>query len=115
MVMLFTACTKQQVAPPPAVDESQWLNQDRGVVAFSDFNCDYYVVQTMNGYAVLRSWSGTPPFQGSTLYGDFSGWGVKTFYNRSGGYLIRAEVRRNWLSYFEAIDELNYRCSGQWP
>lgn len=76
----------------------------------SAIDCAYYVVETYNGYAVLKSWDGTTPYEGSVMYGNFSNYGINTFYNRSEGYLSRADVREYWLSYYDAMDEMDYQC-----
>jgi hypothetical protein len=114
VMLLLVSCAKQEIVQPP-IDETPWLTQDRALVVFSNFNCDYFAVQTQQGYSVMRSWGGRAPFEGSVLYGDFSRWGVRTFYNRSGGYLMRADVQEYWLSYFAAMDEIQFRCNNQWP
>ena len=111
LLVLFGSCRKDFNSPGPVVDESQWLNKERAVVVSSDINCPYYVVEGYGGYSVLKSWDGTVPFEGSVMYGDFSNWGVKTFYNRSERYLARADVREYWLSYYDALDEMDYQCS----
>jgi hypothetical protein len=111
LVLLVASCSKEDATPLPPVDESQWLKQERAFVVEGGFGCDYYLVQTNRGYSLLRNWGGFTPAPGSILYGDFSSWGVKTFYNRSGGYLLRADVQNFWMSYFQAYDELNFSCS----
>lgn len=110
ITLILTSCRKDTYYQP--IDEGQWLNQERAVVVYSDNFCDYYVVQTYSGYAVLRSW-GTTPYRGSVMYGNFSSWGVGTFYNRTEGYLARADVRENRLSYWAAMDELDWYCDTQ--
>lgn len=109
LLLLFVSCRKQDMVRPP-VDESQWLRKERAYVVSSDISCSYFVVETMRGYAVIRMWGGTPPFQGSVLYGDFSYFGVGTFYNRSEGYLFSADVRDWGLTYFAAMDDMDYYC-----
>jgi len=110
LLLLFSSCRKDVGVAPP-IDEAEWMYQERAVVVFSDPSCDYFVVQASNGYSLLKSWDGYLPFEGSVLYGDFSSWGVKRFYNRSEQYLINADVREYWLSYFDATDEMDYQCS----
>jgi hypothetical protein len=105
----LASCSKTDVTIPP-VDESVWLSKERGIVVASDFNCDYFVVQTNRGYTVLRNWGGISPFSGSTIYGDLSSWGVKTLYNRSEGRLINADVRDYWMGYFQAMDQVQWGC-----
>jgi hypothetical protein len=111
LFFIATACTRQYVEPTQPVDEAYWLSQERGVVAESDLGCDYFVIETRDGYTVARSWGGYAPLRGSVVYGNLSQYGVHTFYNRSEGYLIQADVREYWLSYWGALDELNYSCS----
>ena len=112
LLLLLASCRKEIIdRPGPVIDESQWLNQERAVVVASDINCPYYVVEAYGGYSVLKSWDGSIPYEGSVMYGDFSTWGVKTFYNRSERYLAHADVREYWLSYYDALDEMDYQCS----
>ncbi len=111
LLFIAAGCSKQELVGPP-VDPTPWLSKERGIVVGSDFSCDYFVVETVRGYSVLRSWGGSPPFSGSVLYGDFSNWGVKTIYNRSGGYLLNADVRDYWMPYFQAMDQVQQLCSG---
>ena len=106
--LLFTSCRKERY--PVYIDESYWLAQERGVVVYSDSHCDYYVVETYDGYSVLRAWGGYVPYQGDVMYGDFSHWGVRDFYNRSAGILTQADVKDYWLTYFQAQDEIDFYC-----
>jgi hypothetical protein len=110
LVLLLTSCRKDIVAGQP-IDEGDWIYQERGVVVASDYVCPYFVVEAEYGYSVLKSWDGAIPYQGSVIYGDFSSWGVKRFYNRSERYLIDADVREYGLSYFDAVDEMDYQCN----
>ncbi len=113
LTLLFASCRKD-IAGPVYIDESQWLHQERAVVVYSDFSCPYFVVEAYGGYSVLRSWGGATPYQGSVMYGNFSGYGVQTFYNRSEGYLMQADVKDYWLSYYAAMDELQWACESQY-
>jgi hypothetical protein len=109
VTFFLASCSKGDVVMPP-VNESEWLNKERGIVVASDFSCDFFVVQTNRGYTVLRNWGGISPFSGSTIYGDLSSWGVKTLYNRSEGRLINADVRDYRMGYFQAMDQLQWSC-----
>lgn len=110
-ILILAISCRKDVTPLPPVDESVWLQKERGVVVASDFNCDYFVVETQRGYSVMRNWGGFAPFRGTILYGDLSSWGLKTVYNRSEGYLMNADVRDYWMSYFQALDQMEYSCS----
>ena len=76
----------------------------------SDPSCQYFVVETVYGYTVLRSFSGYKPYEGSIVYGNFSNIGTRDYYNRSSGSLFTAEVKEYWLTYFEAQDAIDYYC-----
>jgi hypothetical protein len=111
LLFLLGSCRREDVRPGEQIDESYWLNQERGVVAYSDYTCDYFIIETYNGFTVMRSWGGFTPLRGSVLYGSFSRIGNRTFYNRSEGYLVQGDVRDYWLSYYEAIDQMDWYCS----
>ncbi len=109
VLFLFASCRKESVPPAP-IDESVWIDQPRGIVVESaGFGCNYFIVQNSWGYSVMQS-LGSPPFAGSVIYGQHTSWGYKTFYNRSGGYLFRADVVDYGLSYFSALDQLAWYC-----
>lgn len=109
LLMLLASCTKGNLDLPP-VDESVWLQQERGVVVFADFSCPFYVVETRRGFTLMRTWGGPTPFEGSIMYGDFSRWGVRDFYNRSERRIVRADVRDYWLGYWQALDAIDWNC-----
>ena len=111
LALFAASCTRQDIGPRPPIDEAYWLNQERGVVVYSSFNCDFYVVETSFGFSVLQSWGGFTPLRGSVLYGNLSRYGVQTLYNRSEGYLVQANVRDYWLSYWEALDQADFECA----
>jgi len=90
-------------------DEDYWLSKERGEVVYSDSFCPYFVVETFNGYTVVRSSSGFTPYEGSVIYGCLSRFGYRDLYNWSDGTVIRGEVTDYWLTYGEAqylIDNL---------
>jgi len=101
---VFTSCVKQ--AP---FDDSYWLSKEKGEVVYSSPSCAYFLVETYNGYAVVRAVSGRP-YEGDIVYGDFSQYGVVDVYDRSRGTIISADVRDYWLTYYGAQDAINYYC-----
>jgi hypothetical protein len=105
--ILFTGCYKQQDI---GFNEDYWLSKERGEVVYSDSYCNYYVVQTGNGYTILRSYGGYKPYEGSIVYGDFSYGGTHDVYNRSSGVVFTGTVTEYWLTYFEAQDAIDYYC-----
>lgn len=91
-------------------EENYWLSKERGEVVYSDPYCNYYVVETFNGYTIIRSYGGYKPFEGSIVYGNFSNMGTRDMYNRSSGYVFTGTVTDYWLTYIEAQDALDYYC-----
>ena len=106
LVVFFTGCVKDR----GYIDESYWLSKERGEVVYSDSYCQYYIVETAYGYTVLRAFSGYKPYEGTVVYGNFSNYGTRDFYNRSNGIVFTAEVQDYWLTYFEAQDAVDYYC-----
>ncbi len=92
------------------INENYWLSKERGQVVYSDSYCNYYVVETNNGYTIIRAYGGYKPYETSIVYGDLSYSGTKDFYNRSAGTVFTGTVTDYWLSYTEAQDALNYYC-----
>ena len=91
-------------------DERYWLSKERGEVVYSDSYCSYYVVETYNGYTVMRAHGGYKPSEGSIIYGDLSYAGTRDFYNRSSQFVFSGTVTDYWLTYAEAQDALDYYC-----
>lgn len=104
IAVIFTSCVKQV-----PFDEGYWLSKERGEVVYSSSTCPYYLVQTPSGYTVIRSVS-TRPFEGDVVYGDFSYYGVKDIYDRTGAIIITGDVKEYWLTYTGAQDALNFYC-----
>jgi hypothetical protein len=104
VAFVFTSCVKQ--AP---FDDSYWLSKERGQVIYSSPSCAYYIVETYNGYDVVRAVN-TRPYEGDIVYGDFSQYGIVDVYDYSQGRIMTADVRDYWLTYYGAQDALNYYC-----
>lgn len=92
------------------INENYWLSKERGKVVYSDSYCNYYVVETNNGYTIIRMYGGYKPYEGSIVYGDLSFLGTHEIYNRSAGITFNGTVTDYWLSYNEAQDALDYYC-----
>jgi hypothetical protein len=108
-LLFLSACRKTDLQPLP-IDESQWLQKERGIVVFSDIDCDYIVIETANGYTVAENWS-FRSFPGDVLYGDFSYYGVRSIYNRSRRSLMTVNINDYWLSYYSAQSRISWYCS----
>lgn len=91
-------------------NENYWLSKEQGQVVYSDAYCNYYVVQTYNGFNVIRSYGGYKPFEGDIVYGNFSSAGTRDLYNYSSRLVFTGTVTDYWLTYDGAQDALDYYC-----
>lgn len=107
-VILLSSCRKADVIV--GNDESYWLNQEEGEVVYSNPSCNYWVVETYNGYTVMHSNTGSMPYEGDLVYGNFSSRGSRNIYNYSGRFVFGGTVVEYWLSYNQALDALDYYC-----
>lgn len=106
--LFLAGCTKRGYDNGKDVD--YWMKKEYGVVAYSDNYCPYYVIETYNGYTIVRG-DGYRPYEGDEIYGDLSLRGYRTFYDYTDNSFVRGEVTDYWLSYSEAqylIDNLCY-------
>ena len=107
IVLMFAACTKQTYID---TGDSYWLSQERGEVVYSSSTCDVYVVSTNNGYTIIHSRDGYRPFENTVLYGNFSNYGTRDFYDPQNGVLVSGEVIDYWLTYDAAQNEVDNYC-----
>lgn len=106
-VVFFSGCVKNQLSDN---NENYWLSQEKGEVIYSDSYCNYYVVETYNGFNIIRAYGNYKPFEGAIIYGNFSNNGTRDFYNYSTGAVFTGTITDYWLDYYEAQDALDYYC-----
>jgi hypothetical protein len=107
-IVLLSSCAKNDVIATN--NESYWLNQEEGEVVYSDPSCNYWVVETYNGYTVIQSSYANKPYEGDLIYGNLSNRGTRDFYNFQGKFVFTGTAIEYWLSYNEALDVLDYYC-----
>ena len=106
-IVLLSSCRKDDVI---VNNEGYWLSKEEGEVVYSDINCSYYVVETYNGYNIIRTYGGYRPYEGELVYGNFSSAGTRDMYNYTDRTVFTGTVTDYWLSYNEAMDALDYYC-----
>lgn len=109
-ILVLAGCSKRSYNNG-GDDRSYWLSQENGVVVYSDSYCPYYVLETYNGYTIVRATGGATPYEGDEIYGNLSNRGYRDLYNYSDDAIIRGEITDYWLSYADAqylIDNLCY-------
>lgn len=105
--LYLSSCAKNDV---PRNDENYWLSKEQGEVVYSDSYCSYFVVETLNGFTIIRASGSYKPYEGSVVYGNFSNQGTREMYNYSNGVVFTGTITDYWLSYGEAQDALDYYC-----
>ncbi len=106
--ILLISCRKTDVIATN--NENYWLNQEEGEVVYSDPTCNYWVVETYNGYTVIQSSSFNKPYEGDLIYGNLSSRGTRDMYNFQGKFVFTGTAIEYWLSYSQALDVLDYYC-----
>lgn len=107
VVLFLSSCVKNSV---PSNNENYWLSKEQGEVVYSDSYCNYFIVETLSGFTIIRASGSYKPYEGSIVYGNFSNQGTRDMYNYSNGVVFTGTVTDYWLSYVEAQDALDYYC-----
>jgi hypothetical protein len=82
----------------------------KGVVTHRVSSCDYFVVQTANGYALLEWYGGNDPDKGDVLVGDFEAYGMKDVFNITSDDELRVWVEEYWLPRSRVLEKLVDKC-----
>ena len=88
----------------------QFASAAKGVVVYKKYSCDYYIVETTMGFALLEWNGGNDPDIGHTIVGDFESYGMKTLYNLTMHAETRAWVEDYFMSKNSVIREYYDRC-----
>lgn len=82
----------------------------KGEVVYRNSGCDYFVVETFAGYALLEWYGGNDPSEGDTLVGDFESFGSKDIFNLSADEELRVWVQDYWMSKEDALESFYQEC-----
>ena|SRR5947209_1315133 len=81
-----------------------------GTVTYRIGSCDYFVVQSSTGYAVLEWYGGYDPDKGDSVVGGFTSYGMKTVYDTTADEEIKVWVEDYYLSRPKALEILTEHC-----
>ncbi|MBW3470450.1 hypothetical protein [Arthrospiribacter ruber] len=82
----------------------------KGKVVFRISGCDYFIVETNIGYALLEWYGGNDPDKDDIIIGDFESYGMKDIYNNTTDSELRVWVEDYWLSWEDALEKLYENC-----
>ena len=57
--VFLTSCIRETIYEN---NDNYWLSKEMGEVVYSDPYCNYYVVETFNGYNIVRTYGGYKPY-----------------------------------------------------
>ena len=82
----------------------------KGEVVYKKSGCDYFIVETNMGYALLEWYGGNYPDKGDVIVGNFESYGFKNVYNLTAGSELRVWVEDYWLSKEDALEQYFENC-----
>lgn len=82
----------------------------KGEVVYKKSGCDYFIVETNMGYALLEWYGGSEPEEGDIIVGDFESYGFKDIYNLTTDSELRVWVEDYWLSKEDVLEQYFEYC-----
>ena len=82
----------------------------KGTVVTTIRGCDYYVVSSPLGYAILEWYGGVVPTKGDTIVGDFESYGLKDVYDVTKDAETTVWVEDFFLSSGRAVEKILDKC-----
>ncbi|RIH88971.1 hypothetical protein [Calidithermus roseus] len=85
----------------------------RGIVVYpTRLGCDYFIVSTPSGYALLQLWSLTvyKPKTGDEVVGEFETYGFREVINLTQEVTYRVWVEDYWLTASRAVERYLRKC-----
>lgn len=82
----------------------------KGDVTHTLSGCDYFLVETSNGFALLEWYGGNDPYIGDIVVGAFESYGMKEIYNTTAEQELNVWVDDFWLSKEDALEKLYEEC-----
>ncbi len=83
----------------------------KGVVVYNRGRCDYFIVQSLTGFALLQWFGGNDPSEGDVLVGDFESYGFKDIYNVTADAEVRVWVDNYMLSKTRVVEKYLDKCN----
>jgi hypothetical protein len=81
-----------------------------GTVVYDELGCDYFIVETASGYALLQWFGGVIPMRGDVVVGAFETFGMPEIYNRTQGSSMTVWADDYWMSRPQVIQRIRDHC-----
>jgi len=82
----------------------------KGTVKYTSGGCSWYLVETLNGFALLEWFGGNTPSKGDVIVGDYESFGMKKLYNLTRDRETKVWVDNYWLSKDSAMENFYEKC-----
>ena len=82
----------------------------KGEVVYIETGCDYYILQSSDGFALVEHAEGPTPSADDVIVGDFESYGKKQLFNRTSRERIKGWVVDYWLAQDEAMQMYLEQC-----
>lgn len=86
------------------------LLASKGEVKHYESGCDWMIVETELGFALLEWYGGNDPSEGDILIGKFEEYGMKDIYNATADAELKVWVEEFWMAWEEAIEKYYDEC-----
>ena len=96
--------------PTAAAMQNEVVGRDRGTIVYLKSRCDYFIVETNMGHAVLEWYGGYYPYAGEIVTGNLSSYGFKDIYNVTAALSTRVWVEDYWLSFARSYELYLKKC-----
>jgi len=83
----------------------------KGVVVLNKSGCDYFIVETTKGYALLEWFKGSDPDVGDTIVGAFEKYGMKNVHIINKDRETTVWVEDYWLSKDDVLEKYYEKCN----
>jgi serine/threonine protein kinase len=84
--------------------------RNTGIVAYTTYSCDYYIVQTTLGYSLLEWFGGRTPSKGDKIYGELNRFGFKDLVIGSSKVKTRAWIEDYMLTDKSVVEKFLKKC-----
>ncbi|MGH7744749.1 MAG: hypothetical protein ACREQ5_08040 [Candidatus Dormibacteria bacterium] len=82
----------------------------KGVVSDRISGCDYFLVESKNGYDLLEWFGGSDPDKGDTIIGNYETFGFHDVYNETADESMRIYTEDYDLSRSDGLEKLVDSC-----
>lgn len=82
-----------------------------GAIVYKKSGCDYFIVETNRGFALLEWYGGHDPDTGDTLVGDYESYGFKDIFDTTSDSELRVWVEDYLPSKDSVVEKYNDKCS----